>query len=451
MYYYDDGKQCILLEPQKGKPIITDPEKLKYQQYKEFEERFEQIHAYFQERENSRIPVDKNISKSIVCDGAYLTCPYGKQYILDSSGKPTNREIFNGPKDPMIELKIPEEHHVFLMRKDPIATERDIESINFKPFKGLMCTGGGKFEKCKIKEVKKYWEKVSKTKVNGYELLLQESELICTNCPGARLTFVDNGQDTNIKNVGFDKFFSPTTRKVTKVALVTGGLVLAVMSIGDELAGIKEAGGFIEVVATQGIRKGLSNFGSSRWGGFQSARAFISEITGFDMLKAPSKALIGEEKAETFVDMIDIGETFHTVIKLPDAISEVADNLGTKNKLQKEFNQNNKTIESIKNNPLSYESTYSRKKIIRTENLKISPRNQLGKIEKMNKTLETGIITTSNKVNRGIVEISYDVTSTYADSASYLNEIEERYYEDIKEYSKNPFVSLKQDYLQDGK
>ena len=69
----------------------------------------------------------------------------------------------------------------------------------------------------------------------------------------------------------------------------------------------------------------------------------------------------------------------------------------------------------------------------------------------MNKTLETGIITTSNKVNRGIVEISYDVTSTYADSASYLNEIEERYYEDIKEYSKNPFVSLKQDYLQDGK
>ena len=76
MYYYDDGKQCILLEPQKGKPIITDPEKLKYQQYKEFEERFEQIHAYFQERENSRIPVDKNISKSIVCDGAYLTCPY---------------------------------------------------------------------------------------------------------------------------------------------------------------------------------------------------------------------------------------------------------------------------------------------------------------------------------------------------------------------------------------
>ena len=88
----------------------------------------------------------------------------GKQYILDSSGKPTNREIFNGPKDSMIELKIPEEHYVFLMQKDPVATERDIEPINFKPFKRLMCTSRGKFEECKIKEVKNIEKKFLKQK-----------------------------------------------------------------------------------------------------------------------------------------------------------------------------------------------------------------------------------------------------------------------------------------------
>ena len=44
----------------------------------------------------------------------------GKQYILDSSGKPTNREIFNGPKDSMIELKIPQEQNLLLLIKDRI-------------------------------------------------------------------------------------------------------------------------------------------------------------------------------------------------------------------------------------------------------------------------------------------------------------------------------------------
>ena len=44
----------------------------------------------------------------------------GKQYILDSSGKPTNREIFNGPKDSRIELKIPQEQDLLLLIKDRI-------------------------------------------------------------------------------------------------------------------------------------------------------------------------------------------------------------------------------------------------------------------------------------------------------------------------------------------
>ena len=48
----------------------------------------------------------------------------------------------------MIRLNIPKEHHVFLMKKDPVATERDIENDNFEPLPGVYCSYD--HEKCSI-------------------------------------------------------------------------------------------------------------------------------------------------------------------------------------------------------------------------------------------------------------------------------------------------------------
>ena len=61
---------------------------------------------------------DLDISKSIVCDGAFLSCPLAETKTITPNGEVIR--TFNLPKDfPAIRLNIPKEHHVFLMKKDP--------------------------------------------------------------------------------------------------------------------------------------------------------------------------------------------------------------------------------------------------------------------------------------------------------------------------------------------
>ena len=165
-FYYDNGKQCVI-----NFEIIESPESAKKREYEDFQRMMESTREEIRRREKQRIPVDKNIAKSIVCDGAKLYCP--KAEIKIFAPEDVVETITTPPEDlPMIELIVPEEHHVFLMKKDPVATTRDIEPDNFNPAPGIYCSYD--HEKCNIKEANKYWEKVAKTEVNGYELLLKQ-------------------------------------------------------------------------------------------------------------------------------------------------------------------------------------------------------------------------------------------------------------------------------------
>ena len=162
-YYYDYKNKCIYLGSNE-KSLFKDLEMEKIK----LELAIMQIENFYKQKE--KVSVDKNISKSIVCDGAFLSCPLAETKTITPNGEVI--ETFNLPKDfPAIRLNIPKEHHVFLMKKDPVATERDIENNNFEPLPGVYCSYD--HEKCSIKSSKKYWSKLSKTEVNGYNLLLQ--------------------------------------------------------------------------------------------------------------------------------------------------------------------------------------------------------------------------------------------------------------------------------------
>ena len=53
---------------------------------------------------------------------------------------------------------------------------------------------------CEIKKKAILWNDVIQhTKINGYPILVKESKLLCSNCPSAKITFKDNGQDKEIR------------------------------------------------------------------------------------------------------------------------------------------------------------------------------------------------------------------------------------------------------------
>ena len=344
-------------------------------------------------REKQRIPVDKNIAKSIVCDGAKLYCP--KAEIKIFAPEDVVETITTPPEDlPMIELIVPEEHHVFLMKKDPVATTRDIEPDNFNPAPGIYCSYD--HEKCNIKEANKYWEKVAKTEVNGYELLLKQSQLICTHCPGAKLKFVSNGQDIHIANSGIEKFFSPTIRKTIKIG---GGALAIIGTLATPIPGDEEAAAGLTLEGTIQFLK------YKGWGMFGGTRTIVNEITGYDIL----------------------------------------------NQIATEITKNEEFIQNIKNNPLSKKRTYSKKSIKVKDELKFTSKLEINVLEKTNRSLQKNIKNVTPYIHSGTLGVSNTIISThnYAADSFYLQSIEERYYEDIKEYSKVPFISIKQEYPQD--
>ena len=111
-FYYDNGKQCVI-----NFEIIESPESAKKREYEDFQRMMESTREEIRRREKQRIPVDKNIAKSIVCDGAKLYCP--KAEIKIFAPEDVVETITTPPEDlPMIELIVPEEHHVFLMKKE---------------------------------------------------------------------------------------------------------------------------------------------------------------------------------------------------------------------------------------------------------------------------------------------------------------------------------------------
>lgn len=433
-FYYDNGKQCVI-----NFEIIESPESAKKREYEDFQRMMESTREEIRRREKQRIPVDKNIAKSIVCDGAKLYCP--KAEIKIFAPEDVVETITTPPEDlPMIELIVPEEHHVFLMKKDPVATTRDIEPDNFNPAPGIYCSYD--HEKCNIKEANKYWEKVAKTEVNGYELLLKQSQLICTHCPGAKLKFVSNGQDIHIANSGIEKFFSPTIRKTIKIG---GGALAIIGTLATPIPGDEEAAAGLTLEGTIQFLK------YKGWGMFGGTRTIVNEITGYDILKNPIKSAIGEDTGEVVRNTIDFVDTAHSLYKLPEEVGELADNIGKGNQIATEITKNEEFIQNIKNNPLSKKRTYSKKSIKVKDELKFTSKLEINVLEKTNRSLQKNIKNVTPYIHSGTLGVSNTIISThnYAADSFYLQSIEERYYEDIKEYSKVPFISIKQEYPQD--
>ena len=330
-YYYDYKNKCIYLGSNE-KSLFKDLEMEKIK----LELAIMQIENFYKQKE--KVSVDKNISKSIVCDGAFLSCPLAETKTITPNGEVI--ETFNLPKDfPAIRLNIPKEHHVFLMKKDPVATERDIENDNFEPLPGVYCSYD--HEKCSIKSSKKYWSKLSKTEVNGYNLLLQQSELICQHGGEAKLKIVQNGQDIHISNAGIEKFFPPTARKIIKIG--SGALAIFV-TIVTPIPGDEEAA--VGVTFGEATIKFLKYKG---WGVFSGTRTIINEVTGYDILQKPAQAAIGEEKGEILTVSIDFIDTMKGLSDLSNDISELTSNIGKKNEVLAEINENNERIHDIKN------------------------------------------------------------------------------------------------------
>ena len=429
-YYYDYKNKCIYLGSNE-KSLFKDLEMEKIK----LELAIMQIENFYKQKE--KVSVDKNISKSIVCDGAFLSCPLAETKTITPNGEVIR--TFNLPKDfPAIRLNIPKEHHVFLMKKDPVATERDIENDNFEPLPGVYCSYD--HEKCSIKSSKKYWSKLSKTEVNGYNLLLQQSELICQHGGEAKLKIVQNGQDIHISNAGIEKFFPPTVRKSIKIG--SGALAIfvtiATPTPGDEAAAVGVTG--------EATIKFLKYKG---WGVFSGTRTIINEVTGYDILQKPAQAAIGEEKGEILTVSIDFIDTMKGLSDLSNDISELTSNIGKKNEVLEEINENNERIHDIKKT--SWINKKHRLKIKKTDKMKIPARFQLKNLEKTNRVLNENVKKITPYIHSGSLNVTNTVISVhnYTTDSLYLNSIEKVYYKDINEFSKKPYFSINQEYPED--
>lgn len=83
--------------------------------------------------------------------------------------------------------------------------------------------------------------------------------------------------------------------------------------------------------------------------------------------------------------------------------------------------------------------------------MKFTSKLEINVLEKTNRSLQKNIKNVTPYIHSGTLSVSNTIISThnYAADSFYLQSIEERYYEDIKEYSKAPFISIKQEYPQD--
>ena len=208
--YFDVGR----LEGKEWEKIKKEREKIEKNKEDEFQKILEDA---------GKEIISKEFSKTLVCDGAVLSCPMAtfefNEPSVEEAGYGYMPESFGYPQDKMIEFLVPDPH-VFLMGKDPIGTVENIKPENFEPDPHLFCKKTNK--PCDIKNKAFIWLNYAKElKINGNYALLKESVLKCKNCPSANITFTDNGQDQEIKNAEMTKFFSnfgwnPTTKKVTK-------------------------------------------------------------------------------------------------------------------------------------------------------------------------------------------------------------------------------------------
>ena len=209
--------------------------------------------------ELGRIPIQKGDDCTIICDGATMKCSMGifGSMVQDISSKivlmkpdfsATNEDEVND----MITFKVPKAK-VYLMGIDAAGTTADLKPENFEIKSGLNCAANcGK--PCELKNHILGWVNFSDDVIiDGANVLIKGSRLVCGIFPDAKITFTDNGQDLEIEEAKWDKIFSPfgwnpAGKKVVKSIYPT-------FSIGS---------GIIEIIDGNVIAGGYSVFSGGR-------------------------------------------------------------------------------------------------------------------------------------------------------------------------------------------
>lgn len=256
--------------------------------------------------DKGRKKIEKNFSKTLVCNGAILKCPNG--YIetvfadITEAGYGYNPDIPD-PKTEVIEFLVTEPK-AFLMGIDPIGSTKDVTPQNFKPNPDLRCKLDG--NPCKIKEKAYAWLNTSKTLINGFQALTKNSNLICTNQNQCTLLWVeDNGQNPEIKNAKWEAFLvnqlglTPTTRDVI-------GLVYSVVETGTGIILI-----FTGVGSGAGVTIIVGGFHT-----FNGIRDFGKISLNKDILYNLSKGIVAEDSANLIVESYDFGVNAYSIYGL---------------------------------------------------------------------------------------------------------------------------------------
>ena len=114
--YFDVGR----LEGKEWEKIKKEREKIEEKEKEKFQKILEDA---------GKEIISKEFSKTLVCDGAVLSCPMAtfefNEPSVEEAGYGYMPESFSYPQDKMIEFLVPEPH-VFLMGKDPIGTVENI-------------------------------------------------------------------------------------------------------------------------------------------------------------------------------------------------------------------------------------------------------------------------------------------------------------------------------------
>ncbi|ACV38797.1 PAAR-like protein [Leptotrichia buccalis] len=229
--------------------------------------------------ELGRVPVAKGDESTIICDGATMKCSMGifGSMVQDISSKivlmkpdfsATNEDEVND----MITFKVPKAK-VYLMGIDAAGTTVDLKPENFEIKPGLNCAANcGK--PCELKNHILGWVNFSDDVIiDGANVLIKGSRLVCGIFPDAKITFTDNGQDPEIEEAKWDKIFSPfgwnpAGKKVVKSIYPT-------FSIGS---------GIIEIIDGNVVAGGYSVF--------SGGRDLVNIWTGEDILLNMGKGTI---------------------------------------------------------------------------------------------------------------------------------------------------------------
>ena len=330
-----------------------------FEYYKREQERIDkekkekdEFRKYLKERGYQQI--DKEFAKTLVCDRAILECDnaYFERIEL------TETLYDFSPTNKMIKFVIPKPR-VLLMGIDPVGTSEHKKAENFEPDAKLYCKTTG--APCEIKKKAILWNDVIQhTKINGYPILVKESKLLCSNCPSAKITFKDNGQDKEIRYADFAKTMSsygwnPTTKKIAKsvipassfiggAGLSIGGLYITYMSkgvfapIGNSIA----ASGAIQVVDSS--RDLYQIWSKNNTDMYQELSKGILSFIGF-------KKEQSEKLSENIINKIDIFRfwkgTYKNVDKLSKTYLKNTELIEEADQLAKNLNSKNKNIKNL--------------------------------------------------------------------------------------------------------